>query len=120
MDIKAVRAWLTARYDEDEASDWPHRRSCQMLQPVPEGFPWPTFSCNCDAAGRWLHALEAKRAILAALPADPDGYDGDRVTFGGWLSCTDSCVLDIMRHVLVALAQEFITHPHFPEDLRLP
>jgi hypothetical protein len=65
-------AWLRQQLDLDEASEWPHRPSCQMLKPVPAGFPgfgalFTTFSCNCDAATRWMQEFEAKRRILDVL-----------------------------------------------------
>lgn len=61
-------AWLRAALDDDEASEWPHRPSCQMLKPVPPGWGGPmlgdSFSCNCDAASRWIAEVGAKRRII--------------------------------------------------------
>lgn len=56
---------LRAKLDRaEEGEDWPHRRSCQMLQPVPAGFPFPTFSCNCDLPELWMRLIETQRKIL--------------------------------------------------------
>lgn len=62
-----LTARITAALDQlEECNDWPHRRSCQMLKPVPEGFPFPTFTCNCDAADLWMNIMEAHREIAEA------------------------------------------------------
>lgn len=63
--IGEILAWFRAQLDEDEASDWPHRPTCQMLQPVPFG----SMSCNCDAADQWQRDIAAKRQILAEYTA---------------------------------------------------
>ena len=62
--IDKLRAALAAAYD----SEWPHRPACQMLKPVPEGFPFGGFSCNCNAATIWMNTIEAHRKIV-------DSYD---------------------------------------------
>lgn len=70
-------AFLSARVEEDRASEWPHRPNCQMLKRPPTGFPFDNYSCNCDAATRWLLEIEAKRAIVDAhRPGPAFGFGG--------------------------------------------
>lgn len=55
---------LNAAIDAEEAKSWPHRPTCQMLKPVPPGFPFGGFSCNCDATTLWHRTVEAHREIV--------------------------------------------------------
>jgi hypothetical protein len=47
-----------------------HEAGCQMLRPVPPGFPWPTFSCNCNAPG--LDAPETPKPVTDRRPVCGD------------------------------------------------
>jgi hypothetical protein len=56
---------LQAAIDAElKRTDWPHRPTCQMLKPVPPGFPFDCFSCNCDAVDTWMRMHETNRTIL--------------------------------------------------------
>lgn len=72
----ALIAFMNARINEDEASEWPHRPGCQMLKKPPTGFPFDNYSCNCDAATRWLREVEVKRAILDRIVPGIDHLHG--------------------------------------------
>jgi hypothetical protein len=60
----------------DEAEINPlHQLSCQMLKTPPPGFPFATFSCNCDGPGERLRMVAAYRKILDEhRPSDGFGH----------------------------------------------
>jgi hypothetical protein len=61
---------LQAAIDAElKGTDWPHRPTCQMLKPVPPGFPFDCFSCNCDAVDTWMRIHETNRKILGGYAA---------------------------------------------------
>lgn len=108
--------FMTARLAEDEASEWPHRPSCQMLKPVPEGLPeWfgGSFSCNCDATTRWLRDIEAKRRIVDAYQKAQDAGDSALWTGG------EMAVIWALEAALQALAQQHDGHPDFDPAWKL-
>ena len=79
-------AWLRTQLDIDEASDWPHRPTCQGRRPMPlpDGHPFAgPMSCNCDAATRWIADIEAKRRILDLTTLDT-AEDGGPLFLGGY------------------------------------
>lgn len=58
---------LVARLREaiDETEVHPlHHLTCQMIKVPPEGFPFPTFSCNCNGPTERLRRCAADRKIL--------------------------------------------------------
>ena len=69
------------------------------------------------AQRRALRDVEAKSQIVAALPADSDGYDA-RVRFGTWESCTEPCATDVLIHVLRLLATSYADRPGCRDDWR--
>lgn len=104
-------AWLRAQLDEDEASEWPHRPKCQMLQPVPDGFPFGTLSCNCDADDRWLREVEAKRRILDEVLPQIEANDE---TVNGEYSCFE----DNATPLLQLLALPYADRAGYREEWR--
>jgi hypothetical protein len=80
--------FLTARLDEDEASDEVHEMYCESVQPVP-------FPCDCGWRARWPREIEAKRAIVAGA---------------GLTMYRDLC--------LRALAAVYADHPDYDEAWR--
>jgi hypothetical protein len=57
-------ARLTAALDDSELHPL-HQLSCQMLKQPPEGFPFATFTCNCDGPNERRRMVAAHRKILA-------------------------------------------------------
>src|SRR6266540_776419 len=62
-----------------------HQLSCQINKPVPPGYPWPTFSCNCNCGdtatvqddGRITCPLhEANQRLVARAAAREVGVGG--------------------------------------------
>jgi Family of unknown function (DUF6221) len=79
MSAAELALWLLVQLEADEASEWPHRPSCQMLKPAPEGWPLSsTFSCNCDAATHWMLDIEAKRQVIDHLMTELADDDTDQ------------------------------------------
>lgn len=125
-DPEVIRAWFTAHLDEDE--ELARYLTDQFADPdeFDGGWSlWGNVGRAIDEAvrvdfrrGRALRAIAAKRAIIAALPTG-EGYDGDRVRFGDWESCSDSCAAEVMIHVLRQLAQDWADDPTMPAELRL-
>jgi len=97
-----LAAFLRARLDEDEYGPWPHRSTCQMLRPVPENFPFATFSCDCDLAARWAREVEAKRQVVDYLASE--------------LADDPTSVMD--QDLLRALAAVYSDHPDYREEWR--
>ena len=105
MELVELVEFLRARLDEDEASDWPHRRSCQMLEPVPAGLPFDTFSCNCDAAWRWLRDVEADRKLIEAYEEARTWYERNKSAPAG--------ELEGLYTALRIRAERFADHPDY-------
>lgn len=59
-----------------------------------------------------LRDVEAKRRILAAY------VDDDRVRFGAFESCSDSCPATVLDEVLKLLALPYDQHPDYDESWR--
>lgn len=99
---------LVARLREaiDAAESNPlHQLTCQMAKPVPEGFPFPTFSCNCDGPTERLRRCAADRKILDLHAASEDGKRcgscADVDTAGIWRADLAPC------GTLLALAEAY-------------
>lgn len=64
----------------DDAEIHPlHHATCQMMKVPPEGFPFATFSCNCDGPKERLRRCAADRKILDLHTSrtdrpEPDAY----------------------------------------------
>lgn len=102
------------RLNEDEQGDAvPHYRDCQMMTSPPLGFPFDTFSCNCDGPARLLREEEAKRRIVDLHGKEPHEcpeWDGDWV-YTGYKGLGECLTLK-----LLALAYD--SHPDYQESWR--
>lgn len=75
----------------------------------------PVFDSDADAVhivrhdpARVLREVAAKRAI-----ADSYDEDEDRVTFGHWTSCSDSCPGNVIYEVVKLLASVYADRPGY-------
>lgn len=59
---------------------------------------------------RVLREVEAKRRILAAY------VDDDRVRFGAFESCSDSCPVQVLDEVVKLLAAPYSDHPDYRQE----
>lgn len=112
-----IREFLTARLAEDQKiaedayaldDNWPfwidvddehhYRAACKFREGL--------------GPARALRDVESKRRILAAY------VDDDRVRFGAFESCSDSCPATVLDEVLKLLALPYDQHPDYREEWR--
>lgn len=121
MTAEAVRAWLEARYDEDEQhADQVHDVGCAM---VLDGAL--NRSCDCGVPDRIRREVEATRRILNLHEGGHEcsvyrrGTDWDGEPYEDIDSC--SYVLDDEHCSTVRLvALRYSDRTDFPAELRLP
>lgn len=131
-----LREFLKARLAEDEAlaracdpSAWGANGS--WIRPAQNGAPAAQGRYVLAAEGEWhvlaksydltpnthhmarhdparvLRDVEAKRRILAAYA------DDDRLRFGDWETCSDSCPVQVLDEVVKLLALPYSDHPDY-------
>lgn len=135
----AILAFLRARVDEDEASEWPHRPSCQRFKPVPADWPGPLLgdrmACDCDVAQRWAYDIDAKRRAIEWFETvlqqahdnatnfvamtnrggKRDQAEWTMVTTHGW---EVGGRVQAMRTVAESLTRAYAGHPDYDESWR--
>jgi hypothetical protein len=109
VSLISVEEWPTESSDHGwPAHSMPRRVATEMVE------------VDSSAAGhivrhdpaRVLRDVEAKRRILAAY------VDDDRVRFGAFESCSDSCPRQMLDEVVKLLAMPHDQHPDYREDWR--
>lgn len=112
--------WLRAQLDEDERACREEVAAMELFRsqqdPTAVDAIWvPPLSLAGNPADpdRVLIEVESKRRILDAC--DWGSYD-ERVTFGDWESCSDSCPPTIMWEVAKLLALPYAGRPGYREE----
>lgn len=113
--------WLKAQLDKDYAVAENLLGATRITGREPDfygcGGPaaqayWAHFTAH-----RMLEDVKAKRRIIDAYPIDPDNWDA-RVAFGGWVSCSDSCPVDVLEHTIRLLALPYAGRDGYREEWR--